>query len=266
MFLDASQGSCWPKTEERGEKHQEKPVKSYQEFMKERSAELREEQGLSQPEAMKIVGVEWKQYKQAQGEERALPDTQEKPRQRKRGRPRKQKEEGVKESKLRGLQSLKSLRLEVPYLVEAEPDVSAAWDVAEGIVDFLMENAVGVDEADAFQRRAMAAYMRAKGGTSQGDQTEYELGRSLGETLLLVMAYRGMTQLQWQAMSPPQLAEGEFIVEGEPEEKGLIDSGLEMLGLKDSESTSSKAVKKVKEKAMDKTIDVVGQTVLDLLQ
>lgn len=248
-------------------------MKTYHEFMKERLSDLRA-QGLEQGDAMRQLGKEWKEYKANQGgKENVSPpiepvsDQTSEPPKRKRGRPRKKPEEvrRVKESKLKGLDRLQSLRLEVPYLVEAEPDVAAAWDVAEGIVDYLLENARGIDDAAAFQRRAAAAYLRAKGGTSTGDQTEYELGKSLGETLLLVMAHRGMGQAHWQAMAPHQLGAypGD---EPDPEDDGLISSGLEMLGLKDPDSTSSKAVKAVKDKATETAVDVVGQTVLDLLR
>lgn len=232
-------------------------MKSYREFMAERQPELRA-QGLSQGEAMRQIGEEWKAYKANQG---TSPDQAEPPK-RKRGRPRKKQEEKVKESKLTGMARLQSLRLEVPYLVEARPDVAAAWDVAEGILDYLFENAAGIDESEAFERRALATYARAKGGTSQADMTEYELGQSLGETLLLVMAQRRVSAADWIGMVPPQLAAGELLPVEEEEEQGIIDSGLEMLGLKDPESVSSKAVEKAKDIAKDKA----AQTVLDLLQ
>lgn len=211
----------------------------YKEFMKARMKELVDE-GLTPSEAMKAVGQEW----QARKESASTAASSSTP---------------VKESKLKGAPgTFNHLRLEVPYLVEAQPDLSAAWDVAEGVLDFLMENAAGVSASEAFRRRAAAAYVRAKGGTSQGDQHEYELGRNLGEALLLVMAHRGVNQDQWIEMLPPQLVESALM----QEEQGFVDKGLEMLGLKDEESTTSKAVKKV----IDQAAQAGGQTVLDMLQ
>lgn len=216
---------------------EERKILVYKEFLKKRLGELTN-QGMQPKDAMKLIGEEWQAKKKQQKNQ---------------GGP-------VSESKLKGAsaQSFKGLRLEVPYLVEAQPDLAAAWDVAEGLLDFLMENASGMTGAEAFRRRAAAAYARAKGATSEGDQNEYDLGRSLGEALLLVMAHRGLTQLQWVQMLPPQLIEQESA----KEEPGFIDRGLEMIGLKDEESASSKAMKQV----LDKAVEATGQTVLDILK
>ena len=211
----------------------------YQEFMKTRLSELVDE-GMASKDAMKQIGKEWRAYK-AGSTPTQTPPVSTQPAQ----------------SKLKGTRH--TLRLELPYQIEAQPDLAAAWDVAEGIIDYLMENASGISAAQSFRQRAAAAYVRAKGGTSEGDQNEYELGRNLAEALLLVMAHRGFTQDEWVQMLPPQLIDDTAITSGE--DKGLIDKGLELLGLDDENSASSKVAKQLK----DKAIEAGGQTVLDML-
>lgn len=108
-------------------------------------------------------------------------------------------------SKLVGAGRVDAMRLEVPYMLEAGPDLAAAWDVAEGILDYLLEESQGRTGAEALRRRAASAYRRAHGG-SPGDQMEQDLGQSLGEALVLVMIHRGITPQDWINMLPPDLA------------------------------------------------------------
>ena len=107
-------------------------------------------------------------------------------------------------SKLVGAGRVDAMRLEVPYMLEAGPDLAAAWDVAEGILDYLLEESQGRTGAEALRRRAASAYRRAHGG-SPGDQMEQDLGQSLGEALVLVMIHRGITPQDWINMLPPDL-------------------------------------------------------------
>jgi len=229
--LGASQVKRWA-AEQIGEHVKE----SYREFMSRRQPELRAS-GMSQGEAMKQIGKEWKALKQSGSS------------------PSQSGGQKVSETKLKGARSLQSLRLEVPYVAQAAPDLAAAWDVAEGLLDFLMSNAS--EQPDAFRQRAIAAHARAKGLGSQGDQTEYELGQNLGEALLLVMAYRGLSSGDWLEMSPPQLGQGEKV---SAESGGLVSSGLELLGL---EGESGNQVVKEVAKGL---AEAGGQTVLDLLR
>ena len=46
----------------------------------------------------------------------------------------------------------------------------AAWDVAEGILDFLLSNVAGITQTEAFRHQAASAYARAKGTSSEGDE------------------------------------------------------------------------------------------------
>ena len=160
---------------------------AYHRFVSERMP-LLTEQGLSGAEAMKQISVEWAERKAATassatpGGEMPNPTT-----------------------KLKGGAAVQAMRLEVPFLVEAHPDLAAAWDVAEGLVDWLQDNAAGPSNREVFARRAAAAFARAKGETSQADAHEYRLGQALGEVLALVMSHRGLTANDWVAFTPPQL-------------------------------------------------------------
>lgn len=122
-----------------------------------------------------------------------------------------------RETKLKGGGGLNSLRLEMPFVVEAQPDLAAAWDVAEGLLDFLQANATGSTDREAFARKAAAAFRRAKGDESQADGHEYRMGEAIGEVLLLVMAHRGLTADDWIAAAPPQLGSASGIVSGAAE-------------------------------------------------
>lgn len=211
---------------------------TYQDFLKKRLAHYKQTQDLPPKEAMKLIGPEWQQFKADHQTVTSAPSSP------------------IKQSTLKG-QSARSLRLEVPYHYDSQPDLAAAWDVAEGLLDFLFSNAAGVTQAEAFRRQAASAYARAKGLSSQGDQNEYELGQNLGQTLLLVMAHRGLTQDTWVEMLPPQIIDAST----PSEDKGLIDQGLELLGLDDKESATSKTVQKV----MDTVVEKGGQTVMDII-
>ena len=215
---------------------------SYQDFLKKRLTHYKETQDLNPNEAMKLIGPEWQQFKADHQKVTSVPSTP------------------IKQSKLKGAQSMRSLHLEMPYHIESQPDLAAAWDVAEGILDFLLTNAAGITQVEAFRRQAASAYARAKGMSSEGDHNEYELGQNLGQTLLLVMAHRGMTQNQWIEMLPPQIIEAP-LSSSLDEDKGFIDQGLELLGLNDSESNTSKAAQKV----MDTVVDAGAQSILDIL-
>ena len=126
----------------------------------------------------------------------------------------------MRETKLKG--GFQTLRLELPLVVEAQPDLAALWDVAEGLIDFPQLNARGPSDREAFVRRAAAAYARAKGETSEADGHEYRMGEALGEVLLLVMAHRGLTADDWASYAPPQLGQQSGIVSGAAETVGGI--------------------------------------------
>jgi hypothetical protein len=211
---------------------------SYQDFLKKRLAHYKQSEGLNPKDAMKLIGPEWQAFKEDHHTV-TTPSTS-----------------SVKQSILKG-QAPRSLRLEMPYHYDSQPDLAAAWDVAEGILDFLSSNAAGMSQVAAFRRQAASAYARAKGMSSEGDHNEYELGQNLGQTLLLVMAHRGMSQNQWVEMLPPQIIEAP----SQSENKGLLGQGLELLGLDDGDSAASKTVKKV----MDTVVQQGGQTVMDLI-
>lgn len=153
----------------------------YQDFVKERMPALRG-RGLSPPEAMKQIGEEWRARKgRSPGGGRV----------------------SSRETKVSG--GLRSLKAEVPLVVEASPDLSAAWDIAVGILDFLEEQATELDPYQSAARRASAVRARAKGSTSEADATEVQMGRAIGEVLVHVMVHRGMTGAEWAALQPKQL-------------------------------------------------------------
>lgn len=103
-----------------------------------------------------------------------------------------------------------TLRLSIPLATDVHPDMSAAIDVAEGIVDGLSA-LQGNNANNALKMEAAAAYekARAKGGKSNGDQLEYDLGKHLAKAIQLVCVHRGITAAQWKAMTPPGLFTGE---------------------------------------------------------
>lgn len=167
----------------------------YRQFLSERMKELTS-QGMSGSDAMKQVAAEWNARKAANNGNTT---------------------EGgkMRETKMKG--GLQTLRLELPLVVEANPDLAALWDVAEGVIDFLQLNARGDNDRQAFVRRAAAAFARAKGEASTADGHEYRMGEALGEVLLLVMAHRGLTADDWVSVTPPQLGQPSGVISGATE-------------------------------------------------
>lgn len=177
-------------------------MSTYQDYLTERMPQLRD-QGISPKDAMRQIGHEWREKKKGGNANKGA--------------------DMPRETKMKG--GLQSLRLELPLVVEAQPDLAALWDVAEGLVDFLLVNAKGTTDREAFVRRAAAAFARAKGETNEADGHEYRFGEALGEVLLLVMAHRGLTANEWVAMAPPQLGQESGIV------SGAVESATGILGL-----------------------------------
>lgn len=159
-------------------------AESWNEFWVRRAGELRGG-GMSQKDAMKQAGREWKKKK---------------------GRSTRSGggNVGQRETKLKGAAGLGSIKAEIPFVVAATPDIAASWDIAEGILDYLRQNA-DPSATDAFRAEAAAAFARAKGDSSQADSTEYQMGQAIAKTLVLVMAHRGLSKGDFQAMAPPQL-------------------------------------------------------------
>lgn len=91
----------------------------------------------------------------------------------------------------------------IPLVVQAVPDEAAAWDIAQGVVDFLLTNASEETDYDAFARISEETYRRAKGLESDADELEYRMGQTIGSTILRVLAREGLT---WEQLSPPQIA------------------------------------------------------------
>ena len=149
---------------------------TWSQFAKRRIGELQADHGMSYREAQKQAGREFKQGGKVASNR--------------------------KTTKLTGQRSLSA---EIPYIVEASPDIAAAWDIAEGIVDGLIDNAAPRDDAAAFSRRADAAYARAKGPSVESDTVEYQMGTALAEAVLMVLSRRGVTADGWARMTPPQL-------------------------------------------------------------
>ena len=142
-----------------------------------RVRELVDSEGISRQEAMKRASAEWKSKGKS----------------------------GGRMAKTTTVRGAPKLTAEIPMMVEAQPDLAAAWDVAQGVLDALRDNAAPRDDFRAFQRQAAAAFQRAKGDTSEADTAEYQMGQAIGRTLLLVAAQEGLTAADWQALTPPQL-------------------------------------------------------------
>lgn len=157
-----------------------KKTSSYQEYVKSRMPTLRAE-GLTPADAMKQIGQEWSARKNRGGSSVG----------------------SSRETKVTG--GLRSLKAEVPLVVEANPDIAAAWDIAVGILDFLEEQATELDPYQTAARRAASLRARAKGDTSEADTAEVQMGRAVGEVLVHVMVHRGMTGAEWAALQPKQL-------------------------------------------------------------
>lgn len=93
------------------------------------------------------------------------------------------------------------LSASIPLVVEAEPDIAAAWTIAEGIVDALSaRNGLSQQEARA---KAAAMYARAHGIQSEADTVEHQFGEALAEALVYVLVHRG---LSWEELAPPELS------------------------------------------------------------
>lgn len=175
-----------------------KKTSSYQDFVKSRMPQLRKK-GLSPADAMKQIGEEWSARK-ARGGGGSVGNS--------------------RETRVTG--GLRSLKAEVPLVVQANPDIAAAWDIAAGILDYLEEQATELDPYQSAARRAAVLRARAKGESSEADTAEVQMGRAIGEVLISVMVHRGMTGAQWDALRPKQLR---------PEGGALTDAAEGLLGL-----------------------------------
>ena len=142
-----------------------------------------QQQGLSYREAQRKAGEEFRQ----QSEEKQT-------------KPKRTRPTEMKETKVRGAPKMTA---SIPLVVDARPDEAAAWDIAQGIVDFLLENSAPEDDFTAFLRQAEATYQRAKGETPEADQAEYTMGKTIGSVVLQVIARNGLT---WDQLRPPQIA------------------------------------------------------------
>lgn len=96
-----------------------------------------------------------------------------------------------------------SLRVSIPLAVEADPDIAAAWDIAEGLLDGLAMMSGG--GLGSIEREAAAAFARAKGESSEADTTEHAFGKALAEALRLVAVHRRMSAQEWSALAPTSL-------------------------------------------------------------
>lgn len=114
--------------------------------------------------------------------------------------------DGPPQSTLTGADGLHvaNMSLNVPYKVDVEPDIAAAWDVAEGVLLYLQEQARGTTRGELVRRKASMAYRRARGGT-QADDHENDMGKAVGEALVMVMVHYGVTPSDWAQMVPPDV-------------------------------------------------------------
>lgn len=117
-----------------------------------------------------------------------------------------------------------SLRVSIPMVVDSDPDIAAAWDIAEGILDGLAALSGG---GSNIQREAAAAFARAKGDSSTADTTEHAFGKALAEALRLVAVHRGMSSAEWAALAPTSLGAGSSV----PGLPGVVLQGAGSLDL-----------------------------------
>lgn len=103
--------------------------------------------------------------------------------------------------------SVRSLAVSIPMEVESGPQIHAAWDIGEGLLDGLRELSSQAG-AGSLQIEAAAAFQRAKGETSEADSTEYTFGRALAQAVAYVAAHRGMSPAEWAALAPEGLGSG----------------------------------------------------------
>lgn len=99
-----------------------------------------------------------------------------------------------------GRRVVETLRLAIPMVADGgEISDDAAWDIAEGVLDYLVGQSNTPDKARAMRERASAIKRRVRGEDSggRGDQLEYQLGRKVGEMLMLVALDRGLSAEQW---------------------------------------------------------------------
>lgn len=111
-----------------------------------------------------------------------------------------------RETEVRG--GLHDLEARIPLVIESSPDIAAAWDIAEGVVDHLLDHAAKRDDHESAARRAAAAFQRAKGESHEADTAEHKLGQAVGAAMVLVLVHRGMKVGDWASMVPPELAGG----------------------------------------------------------
>lgn len=98
-----------------------------------------------------------------------------------------------------GQRLVRTRQLAIPIVDDGgEISDDAAWDMAEGVLDYLVGESTSLDRASAMRQRASAIKRRVRGeGDTRGDQLEYELGQKIGEMLMLVALDRGLSAEQW---------------------------------------------------------------------
>jgi len=150
---------------------------AYQKYLASRLGELRAE-GYDQANAMRIIGDEWR-AKKGSSPSSAPP-----------------------QSRYTG-GSPRNLRLSVPYETPTAPSRAATIDIAEGLLDGLIELTQPVNSPEAILARADAEYARLRGeGAAHGDMAEYELGQAIAASLQTVVAHRRMSPQDWVNLMP----------------------------------------------------------------
>lgn len=163
---------------------------------------------------------------------------------------------------------LKTLRAEVPFEVESSPKLSAAWDIAEGVLDWLV--AQGTPSGDSLQQQAAALYRQAHGSDDESDSIERELGRTVAEVLVYVMAHRGLGKSDWSALVPRRLPDQGGTSSG-PAELPIEEALMNLLLGKadrdgDGETTTVGSLPGLAaEKAFDLVSEKMGQGVIEFM-
>lgn len=114
------------------------------------------------------------------------------------------KESPVAESRIKGLPQ--TLKFEMPYKVDASPELSAAWDVCVGLVDGLQRDGQKPNPVAVAKQMEAAA----RGESSDADNAEQELGRNIAKLFPYVLLAMGIGKAQWSDLRPELLDDATF--------------------------------------------------------